>query len=117
MQPLMFLNADEKHNLVKKLTKIDKIKGKKVIAKNGMMIGKVEDIELDDNNWAVTTVEVKVEDAVAKLFGEKTFMKKNIVPLPAHLMGPIQGDTIYLSEKVTDIPSLVAQIETKRAML
>ncbi len=117
MQSRMFLNADEKHNLVKNLTKIDKIKGKKVVAKNGMMIGKVEDIEIDDNNWAVTEVEVKLEDNVAKLFGEKTFMKKNMVPMPAHLMGPIQGDTVYLSEKVTDIPSLVAQIETKRAIL
>ncbi len=103
--------------MVKYLVNLDKIKGKKVIAKNGMMIGKVEDVELDDNNWAVTTVDVKLEDNVAKLFGEKTFMKKNIVPLPGHLMGPISGDTIYLSEKVADIPSLIAQIETKRAIL
>jgi sporulation protein YlmC with PRC-barrel domain len=98
------------------LVNLDKIKGKKVVAKNGMMIGKVEDVELDNNNWTVTTVDVKLEDSVAKLFGEKTFMKKNIVPLPGHLMGPISEDTIYLSEKVADIPSLIAQIETKRAI-
>jgi len=103
--------------MVKYLVNLEKIKGKKVIAKNGMMIGKIEDVELDDNNWAVTTVDVKLEDNVAKLFGEKTFMKKNIVPLPGHLMGPISEDTIYLSEKVADIPALVAQIETKRAIL
>jgi sporulation protein YlmC with PRC-barrel domain len=102
--------------MVKVLVRIEKIKGKKVIAKNGMMIGKVEDVELDDNNWTVTTVDVKLEDSVAKLFGEKTWMKKNIVPLPGHLMGPITEDTIYLNEKVTDIQSLVAQIETKRAI-
>jgi sporulation protein YlmC with PRC-barrel domain len=103
--------------MVKYLVSIDKIKGKKVIAKNGMMIGKVEDVEMDDTTWAVKTVDVKLEDNVAKLFGEKTFMKKNIVPLPGHLMGPITEDTIYLNEKVADIPSLIAQIETKRAIL
>lgn len=100
------------------LVKIDKIKGTRVIAKNGMMVGKVEDIELDENNWTVTSVDVKLEDNVAKLFGEKSgLMKKSIVPLPAHLMGPMQGDTIYLNERVTDINSLIQQIETKRAIL
>ncbi len=99
------------------MVRIEKIKGKRVIAKNGMMIGKVEDIELDENSWAVTTVEVKLDDNVAKLFGEKTWMKKNLVPLPASLMGPIGEDSIYLNERVTDIQSLVQQIETKRAIL
>ena len=99
------------------MVRIEKIKGKKVIAKNGMMIGKVEDVELDDNTWIVTTVEVKLDDNVAKLFGEKTWMKKNLVPLPASLMGPIGEESIYLNEKVSDVPSLVQQIETKRAIL
>ena len=99
------------------MVRIEKIKGKRVIAKNGMMIGKVEDIELDENSWAVTTVEVKLDDNVAKLFGEKTWMKKNLVPLPASLMGPIGEDSIYLNERVTDVQSLVQQIETKRAIL
>jgi sporulation protein YlmC with PRC-barrel domain len=100
------------------LVKLDKIKGKKVIAKNGMLIGKVEDVELDENNWTATTVEVKLESNVEKLYGEKSgFMKKSILPLPAHLMGPIGEDSIYLNEKVTDVESLRQQIETKRAIL
>jgi sporulation protein YlmC with PRC-barrel domain len=103
--------------IVKIMVKLDKIKGTKVIAKNGMMIGKVEDVELNDNTWAVTEVDVKLEDAVAKLYGEKSgMMKKSIVPLPGTLMGPIQGDTIYLNEKVSDVESLREQIETKRSI-
>jgi sporulation protein YlmC with PRC-barrel domain len=104
--------------MVKILVKPDKIKGKKVIAKNGMMIGKVEDIELDENNWTVTTVDVKLESSIEKLYGEKSgFMKKSILPLPANLMGPIGPDSIYLKETVTDVESLRQQIETKRAIL
>ena len=103
---------------MKNLVTIDKIKGKKVIAKNGMMIGKVEDVELNDNTWAVTEVDVRLEDAVAKLYGEKSgVMKKSIVPLPANLMGPIQEDKIYLNEKINDVESLRGQIETKRSIL
>jgi len=105
---------------VKILVRIEKIKGAKVVAKNGMMIGKVEDVNLDENNWAVTTVDVRLEDNIAKLFGEKAGIgKKAIVPLPANLVGAINlaTDTIYLTDKITDIESFKAQIETKRAIM
>ena len=103
--------------VVKYLVNIEKVKGKKVIAKNGMMIGKVEDVELNDNTWAVTTVDVKLDDNVAKLYGEKSgMMKKSIVPLPANIMGPIGEDSIYLNEKISDVESLREQVETKRAI-
>jgi sporulation protein YlmC with PRC-barrel domain len=116
MQSRTHLKKINHPTVVKDMIKIDKIKGKKVIAKNGMLIGKVEDIELDENNWTVT-VEVKVEDSIEKLYGEKSgFMKKSIMPLPAALMGPIGEDSIYLNEKITDVESLRAQIETKRAI-
>ncbi len=118
MLPRTYLKTARNYVVVKYMVKIEKIKGKKVIAKNGMMIGKVEDVELDDNNWTVTTVEVKLENSIEKLYGEKSgFMKKSILPLPAHLMGPIGEDSIYLNEEVTDVESLRAQIETKRAIL
>lgn len=103
---------------MKNLVNIEKIKGKKVIAKNGMMIGKVEDVELNDSTWAIKTVDVKLEDNVAKLYGEKSgIMKKSIVPLPGNLMGPIEGDTIYLNEKISDVESLRDQVETKRSIM
>lgn len=97
------------------MVKIDEIKGKKVIAKNGMRIGEVEDVELDDNTWTVTKVDVKLTDEVAKLYGTKSgFMAKSVVPLPSNVVGPITGDDIVLKEQVTDINSLREQIETSR---
>ena len=99
------------------MVKIDKIKGKRVIAKNGMAIGKVEDVELDDNNWTVSSVNVKLEDDVAKLFGMKGgMMTKSEVALPANLMGPIGEDTITLKEAITDVNSLREQVETHHAL-
>jgi len=80
-----------------------------------MMIGKVEDVELDENNWAVTSVEIKLEDNAAKLYSEKSgVMKESIVLLPVHLMGLIGPESINLNGKITDIESLHEQIETKR---
>ncbi|MCW4029380.1 MAG: PRC-barrel domain-containing protein [Candidatus Bathyarchaeota archaeon] len=97
------------------MVKIEEIKGKKVIAKNGMRIGEVEDVELDDNTWTVTKVDVKLTDEVAKLYGTKSgFMSKSVVPLPSNVVGPITGDDIVLKEQVTDINSLREQIETSR---
>ena len=104
---------------MKILVRIEKIKGAKVVAKNGMMIGKVEDVNLDETTWAVSSVDVRLEDAVAKLFGEKAGIgKKLVVPVPGNLVGSmhLDTDTIYLTDKITDIESLKAQIETKRAM-
>ena len=43
-------------------------------------------------------------------------MKNSILPLPANLLGPIGEDSIYLTEKITDVESLRQQIETKRAI-
>jgi sporulation protein YlmC with PRC-barrel domain len=103
--------------MVKKLVKMEKIKGKKVITVRGMAIGKVEDVEVDDNNWAVTTVNVKLDDDVAKLFGLKGgMMTKSEVPLPASLMGPIGEDSITLKEAITDVNSLREQVETHHAI-
>ena len=106
--------------MVKILVRIEKIKGAKVVAKNGMMIGKVEDVELDETTWTVSTVDVRLEDNIAKLFGEKAGVgKKSIVPIPGNLVGSMHLDTntVYLADKITDIESLKAQIETKRAIM
>ncbi len=98
------------------MVKIEEIKGKKVIAKNGMNIGEVEDVELDDN-WAVTKVDVKLNDDVAKLFGTKGgFMTKSVVPLPSNIVGQIRENNITLKEQITDINSLREQVEISRSL-
>jgi sporulation protein YlmC with PRC-barrel domain len=97
------------------LVKIEEIKGKKVIAKNGMNIGQVEDVELD-NNWGVTNVDVKLNDDVAKLYGTKGgFMTKSVLPLPSDIVGPIEKE-ITLKEPITHINSLRERVETSRSL-
>ncbi len=91
------------------------LKGKEVIAKRGIKIGKVEDVELDDNDWSVTALDVKMNDDIAKIYGEKAgFLKKEVVPLPANMLGPI-GDNVTLKEEITDFDSLRGSIRTERA--
>ena len=99
------------------LVKIKDVKGKKVIAKNGMMIGEVEDIELDENTWIVKTAYVKLEDEVAKLYSVKGgFMTKSVAPLPGSLMGPMMDDKITLKEPIKDVNSLLEQVQTSRSI-
>jgi sporulation protein YlmC with PRC-barrel domain len=112
----MFLHVVEKHSMVKKLVKIDKIRGKKVFAFNGMLIGKIEDIEIDDNNWAVTEVNVKLTDDVAKLFGTSGVMKKSEVAIPINYFGPMSAESVALKEQVKDVNSLREQIETHHGL-
>jgi sporulation protein YlmC with PRC-barrel domain len=98
------------------LVSVHELKGKEVYAKRGIKIGKVEDVELDDNNWSVTALDVKMNDDIAKIYGEKAgFMKKEIVPLPAKMLGPI-GENVTLKEEITDFDALRGSIRTERAI-
>lgn len=82
-----------------------------------MNIGHVDDLELDENNWTVTKVYIKLDDSVAKIYGVKGgFMSKAELPLPLSLVGSIGADTIYLTEKITDIDSLREQVESHRSL-
>jgi sporulation protein YlmC with PRC-barrel domain len=95
---------------------VDKLKGKDVYAKRGIKIGKVEDVELDDNNWSVTALDVRMDENVSKIYGEKAgFMKKEIVPLPANMLGPI-GDNVTLKEEIKDFNALREQTKTERSL-
>jgi sporulation protein YlmC with PRC-barrel domain len=102
--------------LVKLLVSVDKIKGKEVFGKRGVKIGKIEDVELDADTWAVEAVDVKIDEDVAKLYGEKAgFLKKEIVSLPANMMGPI-GENVILREEISDLNALRGHIRTERGL-
>jgi sporulation protein YlmC with PRC-barrel domain len=96
---------------------VDKLKGTEVFGKRGIKIGKVEDIEIDDMTWAVKVVDVKMDEDIAKIYGEKAgYFKKKIVPLPAAKMGPLSGETITLKEELTpvELENLRSEIRTER---
>ncbi len=101
--------------MVKILVTVHELKGKHVIAKRGIMVGEVEDVELD-NNWQVKALDVRMNEDVAKVFGEKAgFMKKQIVPLPANILGPI-ADNVTLTEEIKDFDELRGNIRTEKTM-
>jgi sporulation protein YlmC with PRC-barrel domain len=96
------------------LVNVNKLKGKDVYAKRGIKIGKVEDVEIDDN-WSVKALDVRMNDDIAKIWGEKAgFMKKEIVPLPANLLGPI-GDNVTLKDEIKDFDALRESMRTERS--
>lgn len=91
------------------------LKGKDVYAKRGIKIGQIEDVELD-NNWQVKSVDVKMNEEVGKIFGEKAgFMKKQVISLPANLLGPI-SDNVVLSQEITDFDALRGNIKKESAL-
>ncbi len=96
------------------MVNVNKLKGKDVYAKRGIKIGKVEDVEIDDNNWTVKALDVRMNEDIAKIYGEKAgFMKKEIVPLPANILGPI-GDNVTLKEEIKDFDALRESMRTER---
>ena len=96
------------------MVSVNKLKGKEVYAKRGIKIGKVEDVEIDDSNWSVKALDVRMNDDIAKIYGEKAgFMKKEIVPLPANMLGPI-GDNVTLKEEITDFDALRESMRIER---
>jgi sporulation protein YlmC with PRC-barrel domain len=91
------------------------LKGKDVYAKRGIKIGEVEDVELD-NNWQVKALDVKMSEEVGKIYGEKAgFMKKQVISLPANLLGPMTADNITLKEEITDFDALRGNIKKESA--
>ncbi len=97
------------------MVSVHELKGKEVYAKRGIKIGKVEDVELDDNNWSVKALDVRMNEDIAKIYGEKAgFMKKEIIPLPAEMLGPI-GDNVTLKEEIKDFDALRESMKTERS--
>jgi sporulation protein YlmC with PRC-barrel domain len=99
------------------LIRPEKIHGKKVITFKGMLMGEVDAIEIDENNWTITQVDVTLTKEMEGLFGVKSgMMSKSIVPLPVSLMGPITADSITLREEIKDPKELLEKTTTARHM-
>lgn len=92
--------------------------GKKVITFKGMLMGEVAGIEIDENNWAITEIEVALAKEMEKLFDIKSgMMSKSIVPLPVSMMGPIGPDSITLKQEISDPKELVEKVTSERQRL
>jgi sporulation protein YlmC with PRC-barrel domain len=88
--------------------------GKKVFAYKGFLVGEIDGIEVDENNWTITDVDVKLASETEKLFDVKSGMtSKSIVPIPISLFGPMGMDSVQLKE-VSDPKELVAKVTKVR---
>ena len=96
----------------------EKVYGKKVITYKGMLMGEVDGIELDENNWTIGQVNVALAKEMEKLFDVKSGMiSKSIVPLPVSLFGPIGEESITLKEEISDPKKLLEQMTSERQKL
>ncbi len=87
--------------------------GKTVITKKGTVLGKLADVELDDQTLTPVTFYVELSDDVAKTYGAKSgFMKKSMIPLPIKMIGSPITDTIMLTEEITNINELRSRVTT-----
>jgi sporulation protein YlmC with PRC-barrel domain len=96
----------------------EKILGKKVMTYKGLLMGEVASIEVDENNWAITEVDVSLTKEMEHLFDIKSgMMSQSIIPLPVSLMGPIGTESITLKEEIKDPKELIAKVTSARQKL
>jgi sporulation protein YlmC with PRC-barrel domain len=101
-----------------KMVRPEKIHGKKVVTFKGLLMGEVDGIEIDENNWTITEVDVSLAKEMEKLFDIKSgIMSKSIVPLPVSIMGPIGEDSITLKQEITDPKQIIEQATSHRQKL
>jgi hypothetical protein len=78
-------------------------------------LGKIDELISKNKPDIICLQEIKMNDEVAKVFGEKAgFMKKQVVPLPANLLGPI-SDNVTLKEEITNFDDLRANMRSERS--
>jgi sporulation protein YlmC with PRC-barrel domain len=100
------------------LIRPEKIHGKKVYTYKGLLMGEVDGIEIDENNWAITQVDVTLAKEMEKIFDVKSGMlSKAVLPVPISLMGPIGEDSIKLKEEISDPKELLERVTTERNLL
>jgi len=107
----------EFNSAVKILVSIMSLIGKTVITKKGTVLGKLADMELDDNNLTPVTFSVELSDEVAKTYGAKGgFMKKSMIPLPIKMIGTPITDNVMLTEEITNINELRKSVTTSSSI-
>jgi sporulation protein YlmC with PRC-barrel domain len=119
---MLYVDVANKYFYVKNYTlymeifmKPHEIYGKKVFTFKGIHLGEIDGIEVDENNWAITDIDVKLTNDAEKLFDLKSGMThKSIMPIPVNLFGPIGLDRVTLTEVVADPKELVARVTKVR---
>lgn len=93
----------------------EKIMGKKVITYRGMLMGEVDAIQVDENNWTISEVDVELTNEMEKLFDVQSGrMSKTIVPLSVSMLGPIGPESITLKQEIENPKEYLEKATTER---
>lgn len=89
-----------------------KLKGKKVVAANGYVVGEVEGFDLEPSNWQVTGLQVGLtDDAATKLGFKRPFLSRVVIIVPSKVVSLI-GNFITLDKSIENLESLVECIRS-----
>ena len=86
------------------LVSVDKLLKKKVIGKDGYILGDVEGLEANTSNWQITHLRVKLSDLAAKEMGFKKRLRTSTVFVPVSYISAI-GDIVTLNMSAPDLRS------------
>jgi sporulation protein YlmC with PRC-barrel domain len=88
------------------------LKGKKVISAKGKVVGEVEGLDLDSDNWQVTGLQVGLtDDAATELGFKRPLLSKVVIIIPSEIVSLI-GNFITLDEDIENLESLVECIRS-----
>jgi sporulation protein YlmC with PRC-barrel domain len=83
------------------------IDGKEVIGSEGALLGKVVDVQFDEKNWAVLSVEVHLEKDVAEEHQLRHRLRKTLVLIRVEHIQAV-GDKVILKGSKEDLLKLIA---------
>jgi sporulation protein YlmC with PRC-barrel domain len=90
------------------------LENKEVISKNGTLLGRSTNAEIDTTSWKVTSVEIELEGDVAKELNVKKFLSGTTVPISVEQVEAV-GNKILLKTNKEDIaPHIVSAASTTK---
>jgi sporulation protein YlmC with PRC-barrel domain len=94
------------------LTNSIKLKGMKIFGAKGYVVGEVEGLEVDPENWQVIGLKVSLaDDAATELGFKRPFLSKVVIILPSNIVSQV-GNFITLDEELENLESLVECIKS-----
>ncbi len=90
-----------------KLVNSTNLNGKKVIGANAYIVGEVEGIDLNLENWHIEGLQVGLTNEAATEMGfKRPMLSKIVIVIPPSLIKAV-GDVVALNESVGDLKALV----------
>jgi sporulation protein YlmC with PRC-barrel domain len=89
-----------------------KVEGKRVVSPNGFLVGEVEGLDVNFNDWQVNGLQVALTDEAALELGfSRPLMSKVVVIVPSKAIGAVEN-FVTLDEGMENLKSLVECIRS-----